>query len=96
MRRAARSSSSSDIIDNLHWLGITWDEGPQVAGGEDIGPHAPYRQSRRMELIRRARQGDCSQAGSAYRLLVHAGGARGRPQAAGRGEGAAAATTDAA
>ena len=27
-----------DIIDNLHWLGITWDEGPQVAGGEDIGP----------------------------------------------------------
>ena len=39
-----------DIIDNLHWLGLTWDEGPQVAGGEDIGPHAPYRQSQRMEL----------------------------------------------
>ncbi|HEX2844468.1 MAG TPA: glutamate--tRNA ligase family protein, partial [Candidatus Limnocylindria bacterium] len=39
----------SDIIDNLHWLGISWDEGPQVAVGEDIGPHAPYRQSRRME-----------------------------------------------
>jgi glutamyl-tRNA synthetase len=42
-----------DIIDNLHWLGITWDEGPQVAGGEDIGPHAPYRQSRRMDLYAR-------------------------------------------
>ncbi len=39
----------SDIIDNLHWLGISWDEGPQVAGGEDVGPHAPYRQSRRMD-----------------------------------------------
>jgi glutamyl-tRNA synthetase len=39
-----------DIIDNLHWLGITWDEGPQVAGGEDIGPYGPYRQSDRMEL----------------------------------------------
>ena len=38
-----------DIIDNLHWLGITWDEGPQVAGGEDIGPYAPYRQSQRAE-----------------------------------------------
>ncbi|HSK93028.1 MAG TPA: glutamate--tRNA ligase [Candidatus Angelobacter sp.] len=38
-----------DIIDNLHWLGITWDEGPQVAGGDDVGPHAPYRQSERME-----------------------------------------------
>jgi glutamyl-tRNA synthetase len=40
----------SDIIDNLHWLGISWDEGPQVAGGDDIGPHAPYRQSERMDL----------------------------------------------
>jgi glutamyl-tRNA synthetase len=42
-----------DIIDNLHWLGISWDEGPQVAGGEDIGPYAPYRQSQRMELYAR-------------------------------------------
>ena len=42
-----------DIIDNLHWLGITWDEGPQVAGGEDIGPFAPYRQSQRTELYAR-------------------------------------------
>jgi glutamyl-tRNA synthetase len=39
-----------DIIDNLHWLGIAWDEGPQVAGGEDIGPYGPYRQSRRWEM----------------------------------------------
>jgi nondiscriminating glutamyl-tRNA synthetase len=39
-----------DIIDNLHWLGITWDEGPQVAGGEDIGPFGPYRQSKRTKL----------------------------------------------
>jgi len=42
-----------DIIDNLHWLGITWDEGPQAAEGEDIGPYAPYRQSQRMELYAR-------------------------------------------
>jgi nondiscriminating glutamyl-tRNA synthetase len=42
-----------DIIENLHWLGITWDEGPQAAGGEDIGPFGPYRQSRRMELYAR-------------------------------------------
>ena len=38
-----------DIIDNLHWLGISWDEGPQVAGGDDIGQFAPYRQSGRMD-----------------------------------------------
>ena len=39
----------SDIIEGLHWLGITWDEGPQVAGGGDVGPHGPYRQSGRMQ-----------------------------------------------
>ena len=42
-----------DILDNLHWLGISWDEGPQVAGGDDIGPFAPYRQSQRMDLYAR-------------------------------------------
>ncbi|MGH2462134.1 MAG: glutamate--tRNA ligase [Candidatus Limnocylindria bacterium] len=45
-----------DILDNLHWLGITWDEGPQTAGGEDIGPFGPYRQSVRMD--RYAREAD--------------------------------------
>jgi nondiscriminating glutamyl-tRNA synthetase len=55
----------SDIIDNLHWLGISWDEGPQVAGGDDIGPYAPYRQSQRMELY--AREADRLLAsGAAY------------------------------
>ena len=55
-----------DIIDNLHWLGITWDEGPQVAGGEDIGPYAPYRQSQRMELYARE-TARLLEAGTAYR-----------------------------
>ncbi|HET8778415.1 MAG TPA: glutamate--tRNA ligase [Candidatus Limnocylindria bacterium] len=55
-----------DIIDNLHWLGITWDEGPQAAEGEDVGPFAPYRQSLRMELY--AREADRLLAsGAAYR-----------------------------
>jgi glutamyl-tRNA synthetase len=55
-----------DIIDNLHWLGITWDEGPQAAEGDDIGPFAPYRQSLRMELY--AREADRLLAsGAAYR-----------------------------
>ena len=55
-----------DIIDTLHWLGISWDEGPQVAGGTDIGPFAPYRQSQRMELY--AREADrLLESGHAYR-----------------------------
>jgi nondiscriminating glutamyl-tRNA synthetase len=39
----------ADILDQLHWLGITWDEGPDVAGGDDRGPFGPYRQMRRLE-----------------------------------------------
>jgi nondiscriminating glutamyl-tRNA synthetase len=38
-----------DIIEGLHWLGLSWDEGPQVAGGEDVGAFGPYRQSQRMD-----------------------------------------------
>ena len=60
-----------DIIDNLHWLGISWDEGPQVAGGEDVGTFGPYRQSQRMD--RYAREGDRLLAsGGAYRCYCTA------------------------
>ncbi len=46
----ARSTSAfeQDILDNLHWLGITWDEGPEVAGEAARGPYAPYRQMERL------------------------------------------------
>ena len=46
----ARSSIAyeKDILDGLHWLGITWDEGPDVAGGADIGTFGPYRQMQRI------------------------------------------------
>jgi glutamyl-tRNA synthetase len=48
---AARSTLAyeADIIEGLHWLGITWDEGPDSAGGEDRGPYPPYRQLQRIE-----------------------------------------------
>ncbi|MFV1966176.1 MAG: glutamate--tRNA ligase [Pirellulaceae bacterium] len=32
------------ILDGFRWLGIDWDEGPEVGG-----PHAPYYQSQRIE-----------------------------------------------
>ena len=45
----ARSTPESEqaILDSLRWLGLTWDEGPDVGG-----PHAPYRQSERTEIYR--------------------------------------------
>jgi nondiscriminating glutamyl-tRNA synthetase len=52
----ARSTEAfeRDIIEGLHWLGITWDEGPDAAGGGDIGPYAPYRQMLRLDSYREA------------------------------------------
>jgi glutamyl-tRNA synthetase len=60
-----------DIIDNLHWLGISWDEGPQVAGGEDIGAYEPYRQSQRADLYA-AEASRLLEVGAAYRCYCTA------------------------
>jgi glutamyl-tRNA synthetase len=45
--RSTRQSEDS-ILSALRWLGFTWDEGPDVGG-----PHAPYRQSERLDIYRR-------------------------------------------
>ena len=44
---AARSSRASEqkILDSLRWLGLNWDQGPDVGG-----PHGPYRQSERLDI----------------------------------------------
>jgi glutamyl-tRNA synthetase len=39
----------SGIVEGLRWLGLDWDEGPDVGG-----PHAPYFQSQRLEQYRAA------------------------------------------
>jgi glutamyl-tRNA synthetase len=36
-----------DILEGLHWLGLEWDEGPEVAGQPARGAYGPYRQSER-------------------------------------------------
>src|SRR5215203_7568993 len=40
----SRAASEQMIFDALHWIGLTWDEGPDVGG-----PYAPYRQSERAQ-----------------------------------------------
>jgi nondiscriminating glutamyl-tRNA synthetase len=42
--RSTRESELS-ILEDLRWLGLDWDEGPDVGG-----PHGPYRQSERLHL----------------------------------------------
>jgi glutamyl-tRNA synthetase len=46
---AARDSEESyhHLLDSLRWLGLDWDEGPEVGG-----PNGPYRQSERTEIYR--------------------------------------------
>jgi glutamyl-tRNA synthetase len=53
---AARSSLEyeRDILDGLHWLGIAWDEGPEVAGQPARGTFGPYRQMQRLALYEEA------------------------------------------
>ena len=61
------------ILDGLRWLGIDWDEGPEIGG-----PHAPYFQSERLDRYRTAAKQliDSGQAvldGGAVRFKVPAG-----------------------
>jgi glutamyl-tRNA synthetase len=46
-----RSSADmvTGILDSMRWLGLDWDEGPEVGG-----PHEPYFQTGRLELYRTA------------------------------------------
>jgi glutamyl-tRNA synthetase len=42
-RARFREDSEQQIFDTLRWLGLQWDEGPDIGG-----PYAPYRQSERL------------------------------------------------
>jgi glutamyl-tRNA synthetase len=48
------------IYEGLHWLGITWHEGPQEGG-----PYAPYVQSERLSLYQKHAQ-ELVEKGAAY------------------------------
>jgi nondiscriminating glutamyl-tRNA synthetase len=56
-----RPEFETAIFDGLHWLGLRWDEGPDVGG-----PYAPYRQTERIDLYREA-AARLLAAGAAYR-----------------------------
>jgi glutamyl-tRNA synthetase len=66
-------------LDELAWLGLTWDEGPDALTGRDRGPRGPYRQSARDSLYESAiaRLGDhvyecfCSRAEIAAASAPH-------------------------
>ena len=45
----ATEEAMRSVLEDLRWLGLLWDEGPEVGG-----PHEPYRQSERFDLYRGA------------------------------------------
>ncbi|HKX73120.1 MAG TPA: glutamate--tRNA ligase [Candidatus Saccharimonadales bacterium] len=42
---------TQNIIESLRWLGLTWDEGPEVEG-----PYGPYIQSKRLDIYKKYAQ----------------------------------------
>jgi glutamyl-tRNA synthetase len=44
-----KSGAEQQAIDDLRWLGLDWDEGPDIGG-----PNAPYRQTERLSLYEAA------------------------------------------
>ena len=51
------------LIEDLHWLGLTWEEGPAMGG-----PHGPYRQSERLAIYAEHTERLLA-AGKAYRCF---------------------------
>ncbi|MGC2162072.1 MAG: glutamate--tRNA ligase family protein, partial [Silvibacterium sp.] len=43
----SEAKHEAQLMEDLRWLGLEWDEGPGVEG-----PHAPYRQSERLGIYR--------------------------------------------
>ncbi len=56
-------TSEQMIFDALRWIGLTWDEGPDVGG-----PHGPYRQSERTAIYREYTE-QLLASGHAYRAF---------------------------
>ena len=72
----SQSEMVTGILDGLRWLGIDWDEGPEVEG-----PHAPYFQSLRLDRYRAAatqllESGQAFEDGGAIRFKVPPGKTR--------------------
>jgi glutamyl-tRNA synthetase/nondiscriminating glutamyl-tRNA synthetase len=59
VERSTRESEAA-ILEDLRWMGLHWDEGPDVGG-----PHGPYRQSERLGLYH-AFASTLIEAGKAY------------------------------
>jgi glutamyl-tRNA synthetase/nondiscriminating glutamyl-tRNA synthetase len=59
----SREEHERQLIEDLRWLGLDWDEGPETGG-----PHGPYRQSERLDIYRKHTD-QLLREGKAYRCF---------------------------
>ncbi|MBI4772291.1 MAG: glutamate--tRNA ligase [Chloroflexi bacterium] len=62
-RKRSAPEYYDELLTALHWLGLQWDEGPDVGG-----PHAPYNQLARREIYQQHAQ-QLLASGHAYRCF---------------------------
>jgi glutamyl-tRNA synthetase len=58
----------AQLIEDLRWLGLDWDEGPGAPGAPDTGESGPYRQSERLGIYAEHTQRLLAE-GKAYRCF---------------------------
>lgn len=61
----------AQLLEDLRWLGLDWDEGPGIPPAPDKGNDGPYRQSERLEIYREHTE-RLLVSGAAYRCFCTA------------------------
>lgn len=64
--KRATQENYEAVLEDMRWLGLEWDEGPEVGG-----PHGPYRQSERFDIYSEAAD-KLVASGAAYRCYCTA------------------------
>ncbi len=73
------ADSEAQVYQTLHWLGLDWDEGPDIGG-----PYAPYRQSERLDTYLPFVRAVAGRRSRLPLLVLHAAAGRVARRTAGR------------
>jgi len=67
----SKSAYEKQLIDDLVWLGLSWDEGPNENDSGEKGEFGPYRQSKRLDIYS-SQTAQLLAEGKAYRCFCTA------------------------
>ena len=68
----ARSTEESlkMMVSDMTWLGLNWDEGVDPVTLKDIGQYAPYRQSQRLDIYKKAEEAMIAVKASTTKAII--------------------------